>query len=121
MDYKKWTKKIEETNGKLENNFEDLLETCKDIKKIVLTTYGLTSICLTIDSIYNLYISYGNPELQMKLQIKDKNIYLTDDLDFLDELEDDRLFYDFILNWNQTKVLYEEQLEKFLTEWFNEN
>lgn len=34
--------------------------------------------------------------------------------------QDDRLFYDFILNWNQTKVLYEEELEKFLTEWFNQ-
>lgn len=103
MDYKKWMEKIEETNQRLENNFKDLLETCKDMKEIVLTTYGLTSIYLTIDNTYNLYVSYGNPELQIKLQTKDKNIYLTDDLDFLDELEDNILFYDFILNWNQTK------------------
>lgn len=116
MDYQKWIKKIEEINEKIRNNFEDLFKTCRNIKEIVLTTYGLTSICLTIDETYKLYITYGNPELQ----IHDESIYLTDDLNLLDELEDDRLFYDFILNWNQSKVLYEEQLEKFLTEWFNE-
>ena len=57
MDYKKWMEKIEETNQRLENNFKDLLETCKDMKEIVLTTYGLTSIYLTIDNTYNLYVS----------------------------------------------------------------
>lgn len=114
MNYQKWIKEIEETNQKIKNNFADLLETCENMKEIVLTTYGLTSICLTINETYKLYIPYGNPELQ----IHDESIYLTDDLDLLDELEDDRLFYDFILNWNQTKHLYEEQLEEFLNEWF---
>lgn len=78
-----------------------MLETCKNMKEIVLTTYGLTSICLTIDETYKLYISYENP----KLQIHDESIYLTDDLDFLDKLEDNDQFYDFVLGWNETKHL----------------
>lgn len=101
MDYQKWIKEIEETNEKIKNNFADLLEMCENMKEIVLTTYGLTSICLTIDNVYNLYISYGNPELQ----IHDESIYLTDDLDFLDKLEDNDQFYDFVLGWNETKHL----------------
>ena len=114
MDYQKWIKEIEETNQKIKNNFADLLETCENIKEIVLTTYGLTSICLTINETYKLYIPYGNPDLQ----IHDESIYLTDDLDLLDKLEDNDQFYDFVLGWNETKHLYEEQLEEFLNEWF---
>lgn len=116
MDYQKWMDKIKEINDQINKNWEDILETCKKIEKIVMETYGLTIINIKIDDTYELQFSSASTKLIF--HVNQYELPISDDLSLLDELEDSNLFYQFVFQWNKNKLLYEEKLEEFLTEWF---
>lgn len=116
MDYQKWMDKIKEINDQINKNWEDILETCKKIEKIVMETYGLTIINIKIDDTYELQFSSASTKLIF--HVNQYELPISDDLSLLDELEDSNLFYQFVFQWHKNKLLYEEKLEEFLTEWF---
>lgn len=116
MDYQKWMDKIKEINNQIDKNWEDILETCKKIEKIVMETYGLTIINIKIDDTYELQFSSASTKLIF--HVNQYELPISDDLSLLDELEDSNLFYQFVFQWHKNKLLYEEKLEEFLTEWF---